>query len=239
MKPVYILNVSGGHGHFLQWLLDKFCTATPSIEKIPFNNLGASHIGYKKSGKFIFIDDTETESFLKSNKNKNAIMITIENEILYWERSCMYRAGDQGTDLFDEKSIKKFLTINGSQFPKLCEDKKISIKEGYRLAFQDLDRCGARIHDIKRKNYMGIENNKVYFLKLGAFLNCELLRRSLIAISNHYKFDIDLNDFEKIYHMWYSKNTILQSQKNIEKYTKQQSTKLDILQQAYVDAQKE
>jgi hypothetical protein len=61
----------------------------------------------------------------------------------------------------------------------------------------------------------------------------------LIAISNHYKFDIDLNDFEKIYHMWYSKNTILQSQKNIEKYTKQQSTKLDILQQAYVDAQKE
>jgi len=238
MKPVYILNLSGGHGHFLQWLLDKFCTTTPRIEKIPFNDLGASHVEYTKSGKFIFIDDPETESFLKNNKNKNAIMITIENEILYWERSCMYRAGDQGTDLFDENSIKKFLTMNGSQFPKLCEDKKISIKEGYKLAFQDLDKCGARIHDIKRKNYMGIENHNVYFLKLGAFLDCELLRRSLIDISKHYKFDIDLNDFEKIYHMWYSKNTVLQSQKNVEKFTKQESIKLDVLQQAYVDAQK-
>ena len=238
MKPVYILNLSGGHGHFLQWLLDKFCTATPSIEKIPFNDLGASHLEYTKSGKFIFIDDPETESFLKNNKNKNAIMITIENEILYWERSCIYRAGNQGTDLFDEKSIKKFLTMNGSKFPKLCEDKKISIQEGYKLAFQDLDRCGARIHDIKRKNYIGIENHNVYFLKLGAFLDCELLRRSLLDISNHFKFDIDLNSFEKIYHTWHNKNIILKSQKNVYGCTEQEYLKLDVLQQAYVDAQK-
>lgn len=238
MKPVYILNVSGGHGHFLQWLLDKFCTTTPSIEKIPFNNLGASHIDYTKSGKFIFIDDPETESFLKNNKNKNAIMITIEDEILYWERSCFYRAGDQGTNLFDEKSIKKFLTMYGSQFPKLCEDKKISIKEGYKLAFQDLDRSGARTHDIKRKNYMGIEKNDVYFLKLGAFLDCKLLQKSLIDISNHFKFDIDLTSFEKNYQIWHNKNTILQSQKDVYGCTKHEYLKLDILQQAYVDAQK-
>jgi len=236
MKPVYILNLSGGHGHFLQWLLDKFCTETPDIENLPFNHLGASHLDYPKSDKFIFIDDPDTEKFLKDNKNQNAIMITIDDEILYWERSCIYRAGNHGTDLFDENSIKRFLTVNGSQFPKLCQDKKISIKDGYRLAFQNLDRCGARMHDTKRKSYTGIKNNNVHFLSLGAFLDGKILHQSLLDISNHFDFKIDLNEFDKIYNIWYSKNTILLTQKNVYEYTKEEYQKLDIIQQAYVDA---
>ena len=43
MSITHILNISGGHGHFLQWVLDKFCTATPPVTTVPFNSLGASH----------------------------------------------------------------------------------------------------------------------------------------------------------------------------------------------------
>ena len=63
-QPIYVLNVSGGHGNFLCYLLDRFCTETPNIDTLPFNKLGASHLDYKKSGKFIFIDDPKTKYFL-------------------------------------------------------------------------------------------------------------------------------------------------------------------------------
>lgn len=238
MIPIYILNVSGGHGHFLQWLLDKFCVSTPDITTKPFNHLGASHLHYEKSGKFIFIDGTQTKDFLKSNTNKNAIMITIDDEILYWERSYMYRAGNKGTDLFDERSIEKFLQEQGSPFPDFCKQRNISIKEGYKFAFRDLDKCGARLHDNDRKKYPGIENNNVYFFPLRNFLSQKDLKKALIQVSERFKFGLDLSAFDVIYHNWYSQNTILLTNDAVEQYRKgNHSIKLDVLQQAYVDAQ--
>ena len=238
MKPTYILNVSGGHGHFLQWILDKFCVDTPPIEVLPYNHLGASHLHYNSSNQFIFIDDPETEDFLNSNIDKNAIMITIDDEILYWERSCMYRAGDAGTDLFDEKSIEKFLNDRGSTFPKVCRDNSMSIKDGYRYAFQDINNSGARIHDNKRKNILGIKNTNVYFLSLKNFINKESFKNSLLDISKQFGFAVDLSTFDKTYDIWYNQNTILQTHDAVEQHQNgNTSIKLDVLQQAYVDAQ--
>ena len=235
--PIYILNVSGGHGNFLSYLLDKFSIDTPAIDTIPFNDLGASHLPYKKSGKFIFIDDPETEQFLETNKNKNAIMITIEDEIVYWERSCIYRAGDANTDLFDENSISNFLTQHGSSFPKMCKEKKISIKTGYQLGFQNLNKCGARIHDLARKNYNGIQNNNLFFFPLKNFITKENLKNSLIEIGNFFKFKLNLAGLDELYSIWYNKNDILHTNDNIKEYQRgNTSVKLDIIQQAYVDA---
>ena len=65
MNRIYICNIGGGHGHFLQWVLDKFCTETAPIDTIPFDSIGASHLDWWDSGKFRFVDDTEYEKSTK------------------------------------------------------------------------------------------------------------------------------------------------------------------------------
>ncbi len=239
MKEIYILNVSGGHGHFLQWILDKFCLSTPAIHKLPFSRHGASHENYKTSGKFIFIDDPDVENFLSTNHNKDVILITIDNEILYWERSCIYRAGGAGTDLFDEYSVANFLAKNGSNFPKFCSDNNMSIKEGYKFAFMDLENSGARTLDNKRKMYAGIENNSVEYFPISNFMNCEHLKNAIIRVADKFKFKLDLEDFDPMYEIWLEQNTILKTHDATRQFLAgKTSVKLDVLQQAYVDAQK-
>lgn len=239
MSKTYILNVSGGHGHFLQWVLDKFCVSTPPIDKLPYNEIGASHVSYDKSGKFIFIDMPETKNFLSTNTDKNAIMITIEDEILYWERSCIYRAGNAGSDLFSEVEIAKFLRENQSKFPDYCESKNISIKEGYMYGFYNLDECGARVLDKERKSYPGIAKNNIYFFPLKNFINKENFKKALVDVGERFGFKLDLSNFSETYDVWYNQNTILQTYDAVEQYQNgNTSVKLDVLQQAYVDAQK-
>lgn len=234
----YILNVSGGHGHFLQWLLDRSCVDTPAIDTLPFNHLGASHKTYEQSGHFIFIDDLDTGKFLNSNIGKNAVMITIEDEILYWERSCLFRAGNAGTDLFDEKSIEEFLIKQSSTFPEYCKSKGLSIKDGYMYAFKNVAQSGARLYDNDRKKIIGIKNNNVHFLPISNFLDRQKLKKSLIDIGKKFKFELDLSNYDEAYGAFYHSNTILQTSKNIELYLAgDTSIKLDVLQQAYVDAQ--
>ena len=239
MNKTYILNVSGGHGHFLQWLLDKFCVSTPIIDTLPFNSIGASHLPYKQSGQFNFIDDRDTEDFLASNNNLNCVMITIDDDILYWERSCIYRAGDAGSDLFSEESIKKFLVKYGSDFPQYCESKNISIKDGYKFSFMDVSKSGARQRDTERKTCAGVVKNNVYFFPLKNFTTKEKLSKSLIDVSKHFNFEVDLTDFSDIYDAWYKQNTLLQTYNDVEHYLNGNTDiKLDLLQQAYVDAHK-
>ena len=241
VNPTYILNVSGGHGHFLQWILDKFCVSTPTIDTLPFNKIGQSHLPYKSSGAFEFVDDPQTQEFLKSNRDLNCIMITIDDEILYWERSCIYRAGgragDIASDLFDEQSISQFLNKNGSSFPKFCEDNRLTIKEGYKFAFMDPDNAGTRIHDNERKTYKGVEYNNVYFFPIKNFISKQNLRKALADTGAYFGFDLDLSDFSSVYDTWYNQNTLLQTYDNTQLYLNgNKDVKLDVLQQAYVDA---
>ena len=238
MTKTYILNVSGGHGNFLLWILDKFCVSTPPINKLPYNEIGSSHVPYDKSGNFVFIDGHETKDFLNTNTGKNSIMITIEDEILYWERSCIYRAGDHGSDLFSEASIKQFLIENKSTFPHYCDSKNISIKEGYMYGFSNLNECGARVLDKERKSYPGIENNNVHFFPLKNFIDKNNFKQALVDVSEKFEFDLDLSDFGETYDVWRKQNTILQTYDAVKQYQNgNTAVKLDLLQQAYVDAQ--
>ena len=145
---------------------------------------------------------------------------------------------DDANNENDEKSIEKFLNDRGSTFPKVCRDNSMSIKDGYRYAFQDINNSGARIHDNKRKNILGIKNNNVYFLSLKNFINKESFKNSLLEISKQFGFAVDLSTFDKTYDIWYNQNTILQTHDAVEQHQNgNTSIKLDVLQQAYVDAQ--
>ena len=54
-----------------------------------------------------------------------------------------------------------------------------------------------------------------------------------------FNFTLDFSGFNEIYKAWYTQNTILQTQDAVKKYQNgDASIKLDILQQAYVDANK-
>ena len=239
MSIIHILNISGGHGHFLQWVLDKFCTATPPVTTVPFNSLGASHDSWKKSRKFTFVDDPADKQFLDTNTDKNVILITIEDEILYWERCCMYRAGNANTNLFDEKSVEKFLISQGSTFPQHCKDNNISIKDGYTYAFQDVSKCGARERDNERKNYVGLQNNNIYYWPIKNFLKLQDFKKALLEVSEKFGFELDLTEFDEMYNTWCNQNTILQTNDAVQQHLNgDTSIKLDILQQAYVDAHK-
>lgn len=245
MSDTYILNISGGHGHFLQWVLDKFCTETPPIDIVPFNWVGASHRQYIQSGKFVFIDDflePTYETFLDSNKNKNVIVIKIDDEVLYWERCYMYRyvyPDESVVDLFDEASISDFLTSRGSTFPQHCKDNNISIKDGYRYAFQNIANCGARQKDNERINYPALKDHNVYYWPIKNFLNLQDFKKALLEVGEKFEFNLNLTKFDEMYNAWCNQNTILQTYDNVKKYQNgDTSVKLDVLQQAYVDAHK-
>ena len=239
MNRIYICNIGGGHGHFLQWVLDKFCTETDPIDTIPFDSIGASHLDWWDSGKFRFVDDTEYEKFLHRPNKKNIILIKIEDEILYWERSCMYRAGNATTNLFDEGSIAKFLTDRGSDFPEYCKEQNISIKTGYTYAFKDIKNSGARLRDNQRMTHSSLEYHNVYHWPIKNFLTLEDFTSALLEVAQKFNFTLDLSDFDEVYKAWCTQNTILQTQDAVKKYQNgDTSIKLDILQQAYVDANK-
>jgi len=239
MNRIYICNIGGGHGHFLQWVLDKLCTETDPIDTIPFDSIGASHLDWWDSGKFRFVDDTEYEKFADRPTKKSVILIKIDDEILYWERSCMYRAGNATTDLFDEESIANFLTRGGSTFPQYCKDNNISIKDGYRYAFQDITNCGARQRDNERMNYPALKNHNVYYWPIKNFLNLQDFKKALLEVGKKFEFNLDLSTFDEIYEAWCDQNTILQTSDAVKQHLNgNTSVKLDVLQQAYVDAHK-
>lgn len=237
IDKIYILNASGAHGHFLTFALDKFCKDTPDIKNYPFNDLGNSHNNYKQSGKFCFIDDTKVYEFVKSSRNKNLILITIDNELLYFERIWLSRAGDSNTDLYSEESISHTLKKYGSRFPEYCKGKNISLKDGYKLGFKYLDKNGVIEHDNNRKTIIELKNNNLIFFPVSSFFNLNSFEQGLNDVSKKFLIELDLTNLKEVYDKFYEKNMILKSHNNVNLYLKgDKSIKLDIIQQAYVDS---
>jgi hypothetical protein len=237
LDKIYILNVSGCHGHFLTFVLDKFCKDTPAIEENPFNNLGNSHNFYKQSGIFNFVDDTNVENFVKKSNNKNLILITIDDELLYFERIWLSRSTNKNIDLYSEEAISKVLTECGSKFPNYCKEKNISLREGYKFSFKYLDKNGVIKYDNNRKNIIELKNNNVIFFPVSNFFNLRSFELGLNDISKKFSIELDLTKLREIYDQFYEKNKILQSHGNIDLYLKgHKSIKLDIIQQAYIDS---
>ena len=237
-KKTYICNMSGGHGMFLKYVLDKCCITTKDIIESPFDDMGRSHNTYTSSGNFIFIDALEYFNEVKILKNQNIIVITIDEEVLYFERICIHRSGDANTNLFNENDIEVFLRKNKSTFPDYCKNKNISIQEGYKIAFKFLDQHGSVKRDNERKSFNALKQNSVIFFPLKNFFNSELFCSAITNIANKFNISLNMDLCKKWYNEFYSKNKILQSHNNVYEYINGNKTlKLDILQQAYVDAQ--
>lgn len=233
----YILNFSGGHGNFLTFILDKLCKDTPDIKNNPFNHLGNSHNFYQQSGIFNFIDAPQVEEFVKKSHNTNLILITIDNELLYFERVWLSRAGDLNTDLYSEDSISYALKNNGSTFPDYCKENNMSLKDGYKFGFKFLDQNGVIKSDNNRKNIVELKNNNAIFFPISNFFSLQSFQLGLKNISEKFAIELDFTNLKEIYNQFYKKNKILQSHNSVNLYLKgDRSIKLDIIQQAYVDS---
>ena len=95
--------------------LDRLSNITPKIDQLPFNNLGNSHNKVNYSGFVRFIDRTVHEDY-KHLKDTNIIKILYDNNILYYERAAMSRAGDANRDINNLHNDISFLKIYNKEF---------------------------------------------------------------------------------------------------------------------------
>ena len=112
---IYVFNSAGCHGHYLTYLIDRLSNRTPKIEQLPFNNIVNSHNSVNYSGFVKFIDSSEYEKF-KSLKDTNIIKILYSNDILYYERVAMARAGDANRDIDNIHGDISFLKSYNKEF---------------------------------------------------------------------------------------------------------------------------
>ena len=250
---IYILNSSGCHGHYLTYLIDRLSIDTPSITELPFNNLGNSHLDLEYSGYARFLDVFQYQD--KNLKESNIIKIIYPNDILYYERVAMSRAGDANGDLhnlhldisFMEKynkvfyeKIKKLYNVSSNRIPKFI------LRDAYKLGFLDWANQGGVISskkDIRWINNNLKDNNNLYFFEVNKFFSLESIRKELKIIDKLFSLNLNLEELEYVHTEFIKRNKILNTQQRTEQVLNAISNnrsikipELDILQQAYVYA---
>ena len=253
---IYILNSSGCHGHYLTYLIDLLSADTPSITELPFNNLGNSHIRLAYSGYARFLDVDQYQD--KNLKESNIIKLIYPNEILYYERVAMARAGDAGRDLhnlhldmsfmetynkgFYEK-IKKLYNVSSNRIPKFI------LRDAYKMGFLDWNNQGSVIsskEDIRWINNNLKDNNNLYLFEVNKFFSLESISKELKIIDERFGLNLNLEELEYVHTEFMKRNKILNTQQRTDQVLDAVSNnknieipELDILQQAYVYARLE
>ena len=255
---IYIFNSGGCHGNYLTYLIDRLSRNTPPIKELPFNKLGNSHNLYLTdySGFAECIDSTKQQE--QQLSNKNIIKIIFSQNVLYYERVAMTRAGDTGRDINNiHNDISFFNKYNKEFYDKLYSLYSIKnnaipkwlLRDAYKLGFLDWNKQGSVVssrEDIKWVDDNLAKDNDVHYTQVDAFFTTETLRRELFDLDVKFDLDLNLDDLNSIHKKFLSMNKILQSQKNTDivlnaiKENKDISIPpLDIIQQAYVYAQLE
>ena len=254
---IYVFNSAGCHGHYLTYLLDKLSKKTPIIKELPFNELGNSHLKINYSGFSKFVDTGEHITY-KHLKNKKIIKITYNQDILYFERVAMNRAGDAGRDINNlhcdisflknynkefYKKIYRLYSINNNAVPKWL------LRDAYKLGFLDWNNQGSVIsskQDISWINNNLQEHNSVYFLNVNIFFTTEILKNELKKLNDIFNLQLDLNEIDVIHKEFLNHNKILQTHKHTDIVLDAVDTdknidipSLDIIQQAFVYAELE
>jgi len=250
---IYIFNAAGCHGHYLQYLIDCLSKKTPAITELPFDNLGNSHLKLNYSGYVCFIDGKEY--YNKNFKGSNIIKIIYSDDILYYERVAMSRAGNANRDLhnlhldisfmeiynkeFYEK-IKKLYNVSSNNVPKFI------LRDAYKMGFLDWENQGSVISSKENIAWINSNlknNNDLYFFEVNKFFSLQSITNELKIISERFDLNLNLEELESIHIEFMKRNKIL----NTQKYTEQvldavsnnRSMKipdLDIIQQAYIYA---
>ena len=253
---IYIFNSSGCHGNYLAYLIDRLSNKTPEIKQLPFNELGNSHNNINYSGFVEFTHDAEQTQ--QKLSNKQIVKIIFSQNVLYYERVSMNRAGDAGRDINNiHNDISFFNEYNKEFYDKLYSLYSIKnnaipkwlLRDAYKIGFLDWNKQGSVVSS--RENIKWIDDNlakdnDVHYTQVDVFFTTETLKRELNDLDNKFDLDLNLNDLNSIHEEFLSMNKILQSQKNtdivlnaIKENKNITIPPLDIIQQAYVYAKLE
>lgn len=258
MEPdIYIFNSAGCHGHYLTYLIDRLSRKTPIINELPFNSMGNSHkkINYSGFAKFI---DGGVFNLHGNLKNKKIIKIIYDQEILYYERVAMNRAGDADRDIHNLHNDISFLKDYNKEFYNkiyklysLDNDAvpKWLMRDAYKLGFLDWNNQGS-VKSSKQEIKWARDNlqnqNNVHFLNVGIFFTTENLKKELKKINDVFQLELDFTDVDKIHNEFMKLNKILQTHNYTDivlnaVYNNENINvpPLDIVQQAYVYAKLE
>jgi hypothetical protein len=254
---LYIFNSAGCHGHYLVYLIDRLSNSTPEIKELPFNRLGNSHNNINYSGFAKFIDATAHEEN-KSFKDTNIIKILYSNDILYYERVAMARAGDADRDITNIHSDISFLkSYNKEFYDKIhrlysIENDSVPLwllRDAYKLGFLEWEKQGSVItskQDIRWMEDNLVEDNTVHYTRVSVFFTAEKLKRELQELDSKFDLDLNFKNFDDIHEEFLKRNRILDTHRNTD--TVLDAVKenrdipiplLDIIQQAYVYAELE
>ena len=264
---IYVFNSAGCHGHYLTYLIDRLSDRTPKIEQLPFNNIGNSHNNISYSGFVEFVYDLDHDARdhdaldhkkLKSLKNANIIKILYSNDILYYERVAMARAGDTDRDIDNIHSDISFLKSYNKEFYNKIytlysvENDSVPkwlLRDAYKLGFLDWHKQGSVVNsrqDIKWIENNLVEDNTVRYTQVGIFLAHGKLKRELQELDSAFGLELSFKNFDSIHEEFLSKNKILQTHGNtklvLDAVKEQRDISvppLDIIQQAYVYAELE
>ena len=256
-KKVYIFNSSGCHGHYLRYIIDRFSKHTPTINELPFNELGNSHLKLNYSDSCQFVDHVLYEEY-KNVVNQNVIHITYDNEILYFERACANRAGDRNRNLYKLHQDISFLKTYNKQFyqniKNLYKNKENAVpkwllRDVFKLGFLDLNNHGSVVDGLKDKKWIMDNvknNNKFAVFNVCGFFNTKVFLQRLKNLDQYFDLAIDFEGIAEVHEEFLSRNKILQTHqrpKDILESVKEQKCigidDLDILQEAYVYSQLE
>jgi len=254
---IYVFNSAGCHGHYLTYLIDRLSNRTPKIEQLPFNNIGNSHNSVNYSGFVKFIDSLEHEEN-KSLKDTNIIKILYSNDILYYERVAMARAGDTDRDIDNIHGDISFLKSYNKEFYNKIytlysvENDSVPkwlLRDAYKLGFLDWHKQGSVVtskQDIKWAEDNLVEDNTVHYTQVGIFLAHGKLKRELQELDSAFGLELSFKNFDSIHEEFLSKNKILQTHGNtklvldaVKENRDIPVPPLDIIQQAYVYAELE
>ncbi len=254
---IYIFNSPGCHGHYLTYLIDRLSRKTPNINDLPFNKIGNSHNKINYSGFSKFIDALAHEEN-KTLQDTNIIKILYSNDILYYERVAMARAGDANRNIYDlhkdisfmknynnefYKKIHDLYSLNGDKVPKWL------LRDAFKMGWLDQINHGCFItakQQLEWTEKMLSPNNNVHYTQVDVFFSTESLKKELLLLDNKFDLDLDLKDLSSVHEQFMTRNLVLQTHKHtdivldaVKEEINIAIPTLDVIQQAYVYAQLE
>ena len=266
---IHVFNSAGCHGHYLVYLIDRLSKKTPVIKQLPFNELGNSHNNIDYSGYAKFVDETQHEE----NKNltdTNIVKILYSDNILhrdvglhrdnilYYERVAMARAGDVNRDIHNlHKDISFLKTYNNELYNKIHDLYSIDsdsvpkwlLRDAYKMGFLNWQEQGSVVK--RRTSIRWIEENlagknKIHTTAVDIFFTTEKLKIELQELDEEFGLDLSFDDLEDIHEQFMCKNNFLKTNGHtdlvLDAVQRQEDIPvptLDIIQQAYVYAKLE
>ena len=250
---IYIFYSAGCHGHYLMYLIDRLSKNTAPLNQLPFDNLGNSHekLDYSNYVKLVWPQDERKVSYNKSN----IIKILYTDDVLYYERAAMNRAGNANRDLNNLHNDISFLQEYNKNFyekiQQLYKVKKNSVpkwmlRDAYKLGFLDIENQGSMMEARDDINWMDKKlsaNNVIHYTQVTAFYSTESLLKEMQKIDIKFDLNLDLTQLPEIHEKFLQGNEILKSNKKtsivldaVDQGLDVKIPALDIIQEAYVYA---